>query len=79
MEHNLKKHPRVAVWEVIRSVTALLKEREVSESMASGCPSCPGGAVSEASPDAGRGAGAVFIQTGFCWRLEKLAHLCCSC
>ena len=53
MEHNLKKHPRVAVWEVIRSVTALLKEREVSESMASGCPSCPGGAVSEASPYAG--------------------------
>lgn len=53
MEHNLKKHPQVAVWEVIRSITALLKGREVSETTASGCPSCLGGVVSEASPEAG--------------------------
>lgn len=53
MEHNLKKHPQVAFWEVIHSILALLKGQEVSETKASGCPSCPRGAVSEASPDAG--------------------------
>lgn len=54
MEHNLKKHPQVAFWEVIHSIWLFLRGRRSPEPRRLAAQAVCVEAVSEASPDAGQ-------------------------